>query len=91
MRLKQTAFFSTLGAAALLICAAPVQAKNLFVTTTGNDAVTWTQNDASHAWRTLAKAGLEAKAGDTVFIGAGSYTTPLVVAYSGTSSTPIVF
>jgi hypothetical protein len=91
MRLKQTAFLSTLSAVAVLMCAKPVHAKNLFVTTTGSDAVTWALNDASHAWRTLAKAGLEAKAGDTVFIGAGSYTTPLVVANSGTSSTPIVF
>lgn len=66
-------------------------AKSLFVSPTGNDTITYDQNGLSAPWRTLAVAGAQAKAGDTVYIYPGSYTTPLVVANSGTSSARISF
>lgn len=73
------------------LSSAAVQAKSLFVSPTGNDAVTYAQNDLSHPWRTLSAAGSQAQAGDVVYIYPGSYTTPLVVSKSGTSSARITF
>jgi hypothetical protein len=73
------------------LSSASIQAKSLFVSPTGNDAVTYAQNDLSHPWRTLAVAGKQAQAGDVVYIYPGSYTTPLVVSNSGSTSARITF
>src|SRR3972149_2223784 len=71
--------------------------KALYVNgSTGNDAVTYANNSASTPWRTIGRAAWgsttrsspnsneAAKAGDTVFIAAGTYTSEL---NAGTSHT----
>jgi hypothetical protein len=73
------------------LSSASIQAKSLYVSPTGNDAITYAQNDATHPWRTLTVAGKQALAGDTVNITAGSYTTPLNVINSGTNTARITF
>lgn len=80
---------ATLGGSALL--APNAQAKMLYVSTTGNDAVTYANNSVTQPWRSVTKAGKSALPGDTVNIGAGNYVQPLKVANSGTSSARIVF
>lgn len=72
----------------LLACATSAQAKPLFVSTSGSDAVTYAENDAAHPWATIGRAAWgsgsrsapnpseAAKAGDVVQVSAGTYATP---------------
>jgi hypothetical protein len=72
----------------LLLAAAPVEAKELYVNgTTGNDATTYAANGPNNPWRSIGraawgspdrmtpKASEAAKAGDVVIVSAGKYTT----------------
>ena len=69
-------------------CAAAFAADR-HVALSGNDASPGSQ---AQPWRTLAKAGASAVAGDTVFIHAGTYTNDwFAIKVSGTPTSPIVF
>jgi hypothetical protein len=70
---------------ALSCCA---QAQVYYVAKTGNDS---NNGSASAPWLTIAHAALEAKAGSTVFVGAGTYSESDTFSNSGTASAPIVF
>lgn len=104
-----------------LSCALPsgIEAKNLYVDSArGNDSTTYASNDAANPWQTIGRAAWgsvnpaaadatqAARAGDTVLVAAGTYTTTSVstscasggryaVALnpvnSGTSGNPITF
>ena len=63
-------------------------ARAWYVATNGNDANGGT---SGAPLRTIAKAALQAHAGDVVNIGSGTYSGSVVVRNSGTSSAPIVF
>jgi len=106
-------YFSSISLA--LACAFPVsiEAKTLYVNgTTGNDSATYAANGESAPWRTIGRAAWgstnrnlpnadqAARAGDTVLVAAGTYTSVGTgVRYdpvynpvnSGTSGSPITF
>jgi len=78
----------------LLICSAlnPVLAgvfagNQLFVSPTGNDAVTRLANSIDNPWRTVSKAMLTAEAGDVVNFRAGTYTISSDIITNGSVST----
>ena len=81
----------------LLICSASFcLAKNLYVSTTGDDSISYAANDINNPWATANKAWIEAKAGDTVYFRAGTHiiTAPINTKYlgnDGTSANPIIF
>lgn len=103
----------TLSLLSLVILATPAYAKELYVDgTNGNDSTTYEANGPSSPWRTIGRAAWgstnrnapnasqAARAGDTVRIAAGTYSTAgtggrFNVAYnpvnSGTSGNPIQF
>ena len=58
----------------LITLVAPVLAKNLYVSTTGSDSVTYANNSISAPWATWSMAYSSAQAGDTVYFRAGTYT-----------------
>ncbi len=64
-------------------------AKNLFVATTGNDSVSYANNDISHPWLTPQHAWDMAQAGDVVNFRAGTYdiTSLIDTNHSGNSGT----
>ncbi len=70
---------------ALSLCA---QAQVYYVAKTGSDS---NSGSASAPWLTIGHAALEAKAGSTVYVGAGTYNESDLFANSGTASAPIVF
>ena len=59
-----------------------------YVAKTGSDS---NSGSASAPWLTIGHAALEAQAGSTVYVGAGTYNESVTFANSGTSSAPIVF
>ncbi len=61
---------------------------DFYVATTGNDSDPGTE---ALPWKTLAKAGSTALAGDTVYIRAGTYNETLTVTHSGTPGAMITF
>lgn len=76
--------------AVLVLCllfAAPLEAKTLYVSTTGNDATTYAANGPGNPWRSITRAAFgstnrdtpntaeAARAGDTVMVAAGTYVT----------------
>jgi hypothetical protein len=63
-------------------------ATNYYVAKTGSDSNAGT---SSAPWLTIGHAALEATAGSTVFVGAGTYNESVTFANSGTASAPIVF
>jgi len=91
------------------------EAKNLYVdAANGNDATSYASNDAAHPWRSIGRAAKgsanynspnaseAARAGDTVFVEAGTYwengttgggrfTVTLNPINNGTNSAPIIF
>jgi hypothetical protein len=73
------------GCLALSCCA---QAQVYYVAKTGSDS---NSGSASAPWLTIGHAALEATAGTTVYVGAGTYNESVTFAKSGTSSAPIVF
>jgi len=74
----------------------PLSAKELYVSTTGNDAVTYADNSLSRPWATPHKAWAEARSGDTVYFRGGTYVLTATIdtrttGYHGTPSSPIMF
>jgi Right handed beta helix region len=69
-----------------LSCAA--QATVYYVSKSGSDS---NNGSASSPWLTIGHAALEAQAGSTVYVGAGTYSESVLFANSGTSSAPIIF
>lgn len=91
--------YAVLAVVGALAAAATTQAKDLYVNaSTGNDSVSYADNDASRPWRTLGRAiwgstsisspstAQAARAGDTVIVAAGTYDTN---AATGSRYTPI--
>ena len=76
---------------ALLAFGAPAMAKTLYVAPNGNDAWTWAENSGTKPWKTVTRAGSQARAGDTVLITPGTYAQELTVANSGTNAARITF
>ncbi|MGC1963459.1 MAG: right-handed parallel beta-helix repeat-containing protein, partial [Candidatus Sulfotelmatobacter sp.] len=70
----------------VLCCCA--QASVYYVAKTGSDS---NSGSASAPWLTIGHAALEATAGSTVYVEAGTYSESVLFANSGTSSAPIVF
>jgi len=73
-----------------------VNAKELFVSTTGSDSVSYANNDINNPWATPRKAWTEARAGDTVFFREGTYTIANTIdtegaGYDGNEANPITF
>jgi len=65
------------------------QATNYFVRISGSDGNLGTSS--GQAFRTITKAAIVAQAGDTVYVGAGTYTSAATVANDGTAANPIRF
>jgi PKD repeat protein len=81
---------------AILLASTGAWAKSLYVSTTGNDSVTYADNSLSQPWLTVDKAIKNAQAGDIVYFRAGSYPIPTVISTAsagnnGTSGSPILF
>ncbi len=72
----------------LLILLMPnlVLAKDLYVSKTGDDSVTYAANDISHPWLTVQKAASTVARGDTVYIRSGTYTEQVNIATAAGSS-----
>ncbi len=88
MTFKNQKFFVT--GLLLLLGVSGTLAANRYVRKSGNDS-----NNGltpATAWKTVSKAAAFAlTAGDTVFIGSGTYNEQLIPSYSGTSGHPIVY
>ncbi len=80
------ALFLFLASCFALCCCA--QAQTYYVAKTGSDT---NNGSASAPWLTIGHAALEAQAGSTVYVGAGTYSESVLFANSGTSTAPIVF
>jgi len=83
-------------AAMVLLFGSSAYAKDLFVATTGNDAVTYANNSITTPWATPARAWAEALAGDTVYFRGGTYLVTEMIntrstGHDGTSAAPITF
>jgi parallel beta-helix repeat protein len=80
---------NTISALALLLLSIGyARANTYYVTTTGNDGYS---GSSSAPWLTVTHAAQVAKAGDTVYVGAGTYNGAVNVLNSGTSGKPITF
>ncbi|AWB65665.1 beta-1,3(4)-glucanase precursor [Saccharobesus litoralis] len=76
-------------ASVILLSLAPLTyAKEIYVSKSGNDS---NSGEQSSPYLTLNKAANEAVAGDTVFIGSGTYEETLRPANSGSQDNPIIF
>ena len=80
-----TLFLSLANCLALPFCA---HAQVYYVAKNGSDS---NSGSASAPWLTIGHAALEAKAGSTVYVGAGTYNESDTFANSGTASAPIIF
>jgi hypothetical protein len=80
-----TLFLSLPVCLGLSLCA---QAQVYYVAKNGSDS---NSGSASAPWLTIGHAALEAKAGSTVYVGAGTYNESDTFANSGTASDPIIF
>lgn len=78
------ALFLFLSICLVLSCA---EAQTYYVAKTGSDT---NNGSASAPWLTIGHAALEAQAGSTVYVEAGTYNESVLFANSGTSSAPIV-
>jgi hypothetical protein len=76
-----------LSACLALSCFAQAQTY-YYVAKTGSDS---NSGSASAPWLTIGHAALEAQAGSTVYVEAGTYNESVTFANSGTSSAPIIF
>ncbi|MCL5282125.1 MAG: InlB B-repeat-containing protein [Planctomycetes bacterium] len=73
-----------------VFCVGQAQATTYYVNkTAGTDAAAGTS--VSTAWATIGKANAALRAGDTVYIRAGTYTEAVAPANSGTASNPITY
>lgn len=73
-----------------------VYAKDLFVSTDGDDTFSHADNDIHHPWRTVEKAWYSALAGDTVYFRRGTYVIATRIdtkhrGDNGTAENPIRF
>lgn len=70
------------GFLALLVSASPINAKDLFVSPSGDDGVSYADNSISNPWRSIAYAIYNVRAGDTLNIRGGTYypTSRLLIA-----------
>jgi len=71
-------------------------AKDLYVSNSGSDSVSYANNSISNPWATPKKAWYEARAGDTVYFRDGTYTIASeidtkFVGHDGTEQNPITF
>lgn len=78
-----------------LLSFGPALAKSLYISTTGNDAVTYAGNSISTPWKSVSNAFLNTQPGDTVFIMAGQYDIKTKINQAhlgvhGTAAKPIV-
>jgi Right handed beta helix region len=72
-----------------LVFSYAAQAQTYYVSKSGSDSNSGLS--AKAAWLTIGHAALQAKAGSTVYVGAGTYHESVAFANSGTASAPIVF
>jgi hypothetical protein len=84
-RVLSRAVFFFLSTFVALSCCAQVQ---YYVAKNGSDS---NSGSASAPWLTIGHAALEATAGSTVYVGAGTYNESVLFANSGTASAPILF
>ncbi|WP_165700655.1 right-handed parallel beta-helix repeat-containing protein [Alienimonas californiensis] len=83
-----------LAAAALLALSVPAGATNYYVRTSGNDNPADPSSggkSASKAYRTMQRAANVAVAGDTVYVGAGTYSESVIGMSDGTSAAPLTW
>ena len=71
-------------------------AKDLYVSTSGSDSITYENNNISNPWASPKKAWYNAQAGDIVYFRAGTYTISSEIdtsisGYDGTETNPITF
>lgn len=85
-RVSRAALF---GALAFLALAAPAGAATYYVRASGSDANTGLS--PARAWASVKKAGDTLRAGDVVYVGAGTYTAKVDVKNSGSAAAPIRF
>ncbi len=78
-----------LGVLLVLGLAAPATAVDYYVRTTGSNANSGLS--PANAWRTVVHAALQAGAGDTVYVGAGTYSGRIRPSNDGTSGSPVRF
>ena len=66
-------------------------AKDLFVSPSGNDSVTYNTNNINNPWKTVAMGVASAQAGDTIYLRGGTYslTSSIKTTRGGSSSAPI--
>jgi hypothetical protein len=81
------ALFLILSCGLVLCCVAQAQVY-YYVAKTGSDS---NSGSASAPWLTIGHAALQATAGSTVYVGAGTYNESVTFANSGTSTAPIIF
>jgi hypothetical protein len=81
------ALFLILSCGLVLCCVAQAQVY-YYVAKTGSDS---NSGSASAPWLTIKHAALQATAGSTVYVGAGTYNESVTFANSGTSTAPIIF
>jgi len=79
-----------------LILASSVFAKDLYVSTSGNDGVSYVNNNINNPWNTVEKGWNSAKAGDTVYFRSGTYTVDKPIkactdGNEGTSDNKIIY
>ncbi len=76
-------------AAFVALVATPARAGSFYVRKTGNDSNAGTSPAA--AWRTMLRAALSLNAGDTVYVGAGTYNEIVTPFRPGTAASPIKY
>ena len=80
-----------------LLNTSTVHAKDLFVSTSGNDTVSYDNNTVNTPWSSPSKAWQQALAGDTVYFRGGTYNinetidTKSLGSANGTAEKPIIF
>lgn len=73
----------------LAASATPLHAATYYVRKTGNDGNTGTATN--QAWLTIQKAATTVSAGDTIYVGAGTYNQEIASTRDGTALNPIKF
>jgi hypothetical protein len=70
----------------LFFVSVSANAKSLYVSTSGSDAVTYSANDVDHPWLTVGKGFTSALPGDIVYFRGGSYSVSSSVQTSGNTN-----